>query len=183
MRIMRAYVACVQCPSSSRTAGKIKQRNRTPPHPPTPPHQRTALAREHKKEKTTGAFAWTSSPLHPPNRAEREMQVQAGMCRKSRVGKNTVKTDAECDTHRKIPTKTMRNAEVNTFLHSAARRLGHFFAIKHRKNRCESNSKVQFRVPAKESHHPARWQTQRLPTTTTTTTRTRRNKHPRRPIV
>ena len=78
--------------------------------------------------------------------------------------------------HRK---KTMRNAEVNTFLHSAARRLGHFFAIKHRKNRCESKSKVQFRVskvpklefqhmPAKESHHPARRQTQRLPTTTTT---------------
>ena len=113
--------------------------------------------------------------LHPPNRAEREMQVQAGLCRKSRVGENTVKTDAECDTHRKTPNKTMRNAEVNTFLHSAARRLGHFFAIKHRKNRCESKSKVQFRVskvpklefqhmPAQESHHPARRQTQRLPT-------------------
>ena len=85
------------------------------------------------------------------------------------------KTDAECDTHRKTPNKTIRNAEVNTFLHSAARRLGHFFAIKHRKNRCESKSKVQFRVskvpklefqhmPAQESHHPARRQTQRLPT-------------------
>ena len=68
-----------------------------PPHPPTPPpHQCTAPAREHKKEKTKGAFAWTSSPLHPSNRAEREMQVQAGMCRKSRVGENTVKTDAKC---------------------------------------------------------------------------------------
>ena len=51
------------------------------------------------------------------------------------------------------------------------------FAIKHRKNRCESKSKVQFRVskvpilefqhmPAKESHHPARRQTHQLPTTT-----------------
>ena len=82
-------------------------------------------------------------------------------------------------THRgKHRTKTMRNAEVNTFLHSA-RRLGHFFAIKHRKNRCESRSKIQFWVrkvpklefqhmPSKESHHPAWRQTQRLPTTTTT---------------
>ena len=106
------------------------------------------------------------------------MQVQAGMCRKSRVGENIVFTDAECDTHRKTPTKTMRNAEVNTFLHSAARRLGHFFAIKQRKNRCESRSKVQFRVskvpklefqhmPAKESHNPAWRQTQRLPRTAT----------------
>ena len=82
----------------------------------------------------------------------------------------------------KTPKKTMRNAEVNTFLHSAARRLGHFFAIKHSKNRCESRSKVQFWVrkvpklefqhmPAKESHHPARRQTQRLPTTTTPKTK------------
>ena len=57
------------------------------------------------------------------------------------------------------------------------------FAIQHRKNRCESRSKVKFWVrnvpklefqhmPAKESHHPARRQTQRLPTTTTTTTTT-----------
>ena len=140
----------------------------------------TAPAREQKKERTKVAFAWTSSPLHPPNRAEREMQVQAGMCRKSRVGKKTVKTDAGCDTHRKTQKNTMRNAEVNTFLHSAARRLGHFFAMKHRKNRCESKSKVQLRakqvpkrecqhMPAKESHHPARRQTQRLPTTTTAT--------------
>ena len=60
---------------------------------------------------------------------------------------------------------------------SAARRLGHLFAIKHRKNRCESKSKVQFRVskvpklefqhmPAKESHHPTGRQMRRLPTTT-----------------
>ena len=50
----------------------------TPP-PPSPPHP----------------------PPPPPHRAERQMQVEAGMCRKSRVGKNTVKTDAKCDTHRK----------------------------------------------------------------------------------
>ena len=109
------------------------------------------------------------------------MQVQAGMCRKPRVGKNTVKTDATCDTHRKTPKKTMRNAELNMFLHSAARRLADFLAIKHRENRCESKNKVQLRankvpklefqhMPAKESHHPARRQTHRLPTTTTTTT-------------
>ena len=53
------------------------------------------------------------------------------------------------------------------------------FARKHRKNRCENKTKVQFRVskvlklefqhmPAKKSHHPARWQTHMLPTTTTT---------------
>ena len=53
------------------------------------------------------------------------------------------------DTHRKTPNKTIRNAEVNTFLHSAARRLGHFFAIKHRKNRCESKSKSS--IPGEQS--------------------------------
>ena len=79
--------------------------------------------KQQEKQKTQVAFAWTSSPPlpcpPPPHRAERQMPVEAGMCRKSRVGKNTVKTDAKCATHRKTPKTTMRNAEVNTFLHSA----------------------------------------------------------------
>ena len=58
--------------------------------------------KQQEKQKTQVAFAWTSSPPPipppPPHRAERQMQVEAGMCRKSRVGKNTVKTDAKCDT-------------------------------------------------------------------------------------
>ena len=54
------------------------------------------------------------------------MQVEAGMCRKSRDGQNTAKTDAKCDTHRKTPKKTMRNGELSMFLDSAARRLWHF---------------------------------------------------------
>ena len=61
----------------------------------------------------------------------------------------TVKTDAVCDTHRKTPKKTMRNAEVNTFLHSAARRLGHFFAIKHRKK--PMRKQKQSSIPGEQS--------------------------------
>ena len=40
-------------------------------------------------------------PPPPPHRAERQMQVEAGVCKKSRVCKHTVKIDAKCDTHRK----------------------------------------------------------------------------------
>ena len=58
-----------------------------------------------------------------------------------------------------------------------------FFARKHRKNRCENKTQVQFRVskvpklefqplPAKKSHHPARQQTHALPSTTMTTSTT-----------
>ena len=103
------------------------------------------------------------------------MQVQAGMCRKSKVGKNTAKNYAECDTHRKTPKKTMRHAELDMFLHGAARRLAHFFCYKApqkpmRKQKQssiagEQSAKTQH-MPAKESHHTARRQTQRLPKTT-----------------
>ena len=57
--------------------------------------------------------------ITPANRAEREMQVQAGMCRKSRVA-NTVKNPCRMRRTQQNTEKTMRNAEVNTFLHSAA---------------------------------------------------------------
>ena len=104
------------------------------------------------------------------------------MCKKSRVGQNTVKTmrnATHTHTDRKTPEKTMRNGELSIFLYSVARRLSHFFARKHRKNRCKNKTQVQFRVskvpklqfqhmPAKTSHHPARRQTHVLPTTTTT---------------
>ena len=99
-------------------------------------------------------------------------------CAESRESaKILLKTDATCDTHRKTPNKTMRNAELNMFLHSAARRLAHFFAVKHRKSRCESKTKFNCgRTKCQNSSFstcqqgiapPARRQTQRLPTTTT----------------
>ena len=116
---------------------------RTPPHP-APPHQCTAPAREQKKEKTKVAFAWTSSPLHPPNRAEREMQVQAGMCRKSSRPKYC-KNRCRMRPAQENTEKNYAKCKGQHVLHSAARRLGHFFAIKHRKNRCESKGKAQLR--------------------------------------
>ena len=139
-----------------------------PPHPP--PHHCTAPPN-----------STTRSRKITPHRFERQMQVEAGMCRKSRDGQNTAKTDAKCDTHRKTPKKTMRNGELSMFLDSAARRLWHFFARKHRKYRRENKTQVQFRaskvpklefqhMPAKKSTHPARRQTHVLPTTTTTAT-------------
>ena len=67
-----------------------------------------------------------SPPPKPPHRVERQMQVEASMCRKSRDGQNTAKTDGKCNTHRKTPKKTMRNGELSMFLDSAARRLWHF---------------------------------------------------------
>ena len=86
------------------------------------------------------ATAKASSSVH--DNSCNLITFQAGMCRKSRVGNNIVKTDAKCDTHtdthRTTPTKTMRNAELNMFWHRAARRLAPFFAIKHCKNRCQS---------------------------------------------
>ena len=56
--------------------------------------QCTPPAREQKKEKTKVAFAWTSSPLHPQTHVQKVESRQ-----------KTVKTDAECDTHRKTPKK------------------------------------------------------------------------------
>ena len=104
-------------------------------------------------------------PPPPPHRAERQMQVEAGMCR------NTGK-------HRKQRCEMQRSTR---FAQCSVQPGGwDTFAIQQRKNRCDSRSKVKFWVrnvpkleiqhmPAKESHHPARRQTQRLPTTTTTT--------------
>ena len=112
------------------------------------------------------------------------------MCRKSRIGKNTVKTDAKCNTHRKTQKNICEMQSSTYFCTVQPAGWRTFFAIKHRRNRCESKSKVQLWVnkvpklefqhmPAKESHHPpARWQTQRLPPTTTTT---RTRKHVRLP--
>ena len=51
-------------------------------------------------------------PPKPPQRLERRMQVEAGMCRKSRDSQNTANTDAKGDTDRKTPKKTMRNEQV-----------------------------------------------------------------------
>ena len=48
-----------------------------------------------------------SPPKKPLHRVERQMEVEAGMCRKSRDGHNTAKTDAKCDTH------TQENTEKN----------------------------------------------------------------------
>ena len=39
-------------------------------------------------------------PHKPPHRVQKQVQVEAGMCRKSRDGQNTANTDAKCDTHR-----------------------------------------------------------------------------------
>ena len=86
--------------------------------------------------------------------------------------------------HRK---KTMRNGQPSRFLDSAARRLWHFFAKKHRKYRRKQKSQNKFRerkvpkfesqhMPARKSTHPARRQTHVLPTTTTTTTTTTRKR-------
>ena len=73
------------------------------------------------------------------------MQVEAGMCRKSRDGQNTANTDAKVDTDRKTPKKTMRNGQPSRFLDSAARRLWHLFAKKHRKYRRNQKSQNKFR--------------------------------------
>ena len=81
--------------------------------------------RKHKSQ-SHGRHHPPHPPPKPPHRVERQMQVEAGMCRKSRDGQNTAKTDAKCDTHRKTPKKTMRNGELSMFLDSAARRLWHF---------------------------------------------------------
>ena len=69
--------------------------------------------------------------------------------------------------------------ESLAFFYSVARRVAHFFVRKHRENRCEHKTQIQFRVskvpklefqhmPAKKSHRPTRRQTHVLPTTTTT---------------
>ena len=114
----------------------------------------------------------------PPHRAERQMQVEAGMCRKSSWQKYCKKPMRNAThTHRKTPTKTMRHGELSSELYSAARRLLQFFARKHRKNRCKTKRKfnsgrsivpkLEFQhMPAKKSHHPARRQTHVLPRTT-----------------
>ena len=155
-----------------------------PPHPlPTDvPHQHVNTRKRKQKAHSHGR--------HHPSTPQTELKQKCKSkpaCAESRESAKYCENPCRMrHTHRKTPKKTMRNAEVNTFLHSAARRLGHFLAIKHRINRCESRSKVQFRVskvrklefqhmPAKESHHPARQQTQRLPRTTTATTTTTTN--------
>ena len=109
--------------------------------------------RSPKEKEHTSRSRMTSSPPPPPipspkrpHRVQRQMQVEAGMCRKSRDGKNTAKTDAKCDAHRKTPKKTMRNGQLSRILDSAARRLLYFFARKHRKYRCEKKTQVQFRA-------------------------------------
>ena len=61
-------------------------------------------------------------------------------------------------THRKTPEKRceMESSACFCTVQPAGCRI---FAGKHRKNRCENKTKVQFRVskmPAKKSHHPAR---------------------------
>ena len=99
-------------------------------HPPPPPHQCTAPESDQNKVNTRNRKQKSHShgrhhpppptPPKPPHRAERQMQVQAGMCRKSRVGKNIVKTDAKCDTH----THTQENIEKK----NAKCRAQHVFA-------------------------------------------------------
>ena len=88
----------------------------TPPTPP-PPHHYTAPQHSRRrwstKEKENSSRSRMDvitppprpiPPPKPPHRVERQMKVEAGMCRKSRDGQNTAKTDAKCDTtgkHRK----------------------------------------------------------------------------------
>ena len=93
----------------------------------------------HRKQQKNGRHM---SHSHGP--AEIQMQVQAGMCNRSRVGENTVKTDVKGQSQRKK--KATRNGEIRNFLYSVPRRLAHFFARKHHKNRCEKKTQNQFRV-------------------------------------
>ena len=69
-----------------------------PPHPPSPP---------------------------PPHRVQKQVQVEAGMCRKSRD--DTANTDAKGDTDRKTPKKTMRNGPPSRFLDQCRPPCARFF--------------------------------------------------------
>ena len=132
----------------------------------TPPHHCTAPPN-----------STTRSRKITPHRLERQMQVEAGMCRKSRDGQNTAKTDAKCDTHRKTPNKNDAKWRAEHVFGQCSPPVVAFFARKHRKYRRENKTQVQFRaskvpklefqhMPAKKSTHPAQRQTHVLPTTT-----------------
>ena len=116
-------------------------------------------------------------PPHPHTELQDKCKpkLACGMCKKSRVGKNTATKTMRNATH--THTHTQESAEQKRyelessafFWYSVARRLSQFFARKRRKNRCENKTQVQFRVskvpklefqrmPAKKSHHPARRQ-------------------------
>ena len=98
-----------------------------------PMRNATHTGKQHSRRRSTQEIENTSrsrmdvitasSPAKPPQRVERQMQVEAGMRRKSRGGQNTANTDTKCDTDRKSPKKTMRNGQLSRFLDSAARRL------------------------------------------------------------
>ena len=67
------------------------------------------------------------------------------MCRKSRVGKNTAKTDAKCDTQENTEKNDAKWRAEHVFGQCSAP-VAAFFARKHRKYRCENKTQVQFRV-------------------------------------
>ena len=75
-----------------------------PPHPPPRPHRTTKQHKKMKKTKRKNTSHTSHDRTAPPNstrrfrkitahRKERELQVEAGMCRKSRDGPNTAKND------------------------------------------------------------------------------------------
>ena len=81
-------------------------RHQPPPHPPptTAPHHTTKQHKKMKKTKRKNTSHTSHDRTAPPNstrrfrkitahRKERELQVEAGMCRKSRDGPNTAKND------------------------------------------------------------------------------------------
>ena len=105
--------------------------------------------RSPKGKKTQVAVTWTSSPPippKPPQRVQRQMQVEAGMCRKSRGGQNTAIADTKCDTDRKTPKTKMRNGQLSINLDSAARRLLHFLARELLENTAKTEEKRNLKV-------------------------------------
>ena len=71
---------------------------------PQPSRRRSPKEKEHKSQ-SHGRHPPPIPPPKPPRRVQKQVQVEAGMCRKSRDGQNTAKTDAKGDTDRKTPKK------------------------------------------------------------------------------
>ena len=99
--------------------------------PPSPPLHRTTTwqkkvnktKRKHKSQ-SHGRHHPPPPPSPPelPHRVERQTQVEAGLCRKSRDGNKNCKNRCEMrhtHTHRKTQKKTMRNGQLSMFLDSA----------------------------------------------------------------
>ena len=83
-------------------------------------------------------------PPKPPHRVQKQVQVEAGMCRKSRDGQNTANTDAKGDTDRKTPKKTMRNGPPSRFLDQCRPPCARFFAKNTANTDKNRNLKINF---------------------------------------